>query len=146
MKMKSRFVLGAAMSALAMQAHARQPTCSDMSGTWVNQLGSTMDITYVDPATNMISGTYISPSGTSGNEYPLTGWVNSLPPLPNGNNAHVISFSVRWGDHGSITAWTGTCTNVKNTPTISTIWNLVRSNSQFVWDHIYTNSDIFTPK
>lgn len=146
MKFKSKLVLGVFMAALAAQASATQPSCNNMIGAWVNELGSTMDIASIDSSTKMIKGTYSSPSGSSGQQFPLVGWVNHLPAAPNGNNAHVVSFSVQWRQFGSITSWTGTCTNKNNTPTIKTIWNLVRSNSQFDWDHIITNSDTFTPK
>ncbi len=38
-----------------------------------NQLGSTLTITAVQPS-GQLSGTYISPSGTTGSVYPLVGW------------------------------------------------------------------------
>lgn len=146
MEFRSKLALGLFMSALATQASATQPSCNNMVGEWINELGSTMNIVSIDSSTNMINGTYSSPSGTSGQMFPLVGWVNYMPAAPKGDNAHVISFSVQWGQYGSITSWTGICTSKDNTPTIKTVWNLVRSNSQFSWDHIITNSDTFTPK
>ncbi|SCB03888.1 hypothetical secreted protein [Xanthomonas translucens pv. translucens DSM 18974] len=54
------------------------PTCSNPVGEWQNQLGSTLRITAVQPS-RQLSGTYISPSGTTGSAYPLIGWfANSV--------------------------------------------------------------------
>jgi len=144
MKFKHKFVFGVFMTLLAVKVNATQPSCDNVVGTWINELGSKMVIKSIDES-DMIQGTYVSPSGGGSMSYPLVGWVNHSPSMRPYNNAHVISFSVRWGKIGSITAWTGTCTTKDGTPTIKTIWNLARSNSQFDWDHILTNSDTFTP-
>ncbi len=147
MKLGNKLAISVFMAAaLTMKANAVQPSCESMIGSWVNDAGSTMNIVSIDNSTKMITGTYSSPSGTAGQNFPLVGWVNYLPALPKGNNAHVISFSVRWGQYGSITSWTGICTSTNNASTIKTIWNLARPNSQFDWDHILTNSDTFVPR
>ncbi|VAW88805.1 hypothetical protein MNBD_GAMMA18-2219 [hydrothermal vent metagenome] len=146
MKVTNRLYTLAALTVFSMHVNASQPSCNNMKGTWVNQLGSTLKIKSIDPSTKMLKGTYKSPSGTSGQKFNLIGWINSSEPAPDADNVHVIAFSVQWGQYGSITSWTGICTNNNETPTIKTIWNLVRSNSQFDWDHILTNSDTFTPK
>jgi len=127
-------------------AFAGTPNCSNLKGNWVNQLGSTLSIVTIDSTTNAITGTYQSPSGTSGQKFALSGWINHLKPKPKQDNAQVISFSVQWGTYGSITSWTGYCKEQAGKPTIKTLWHLVSSNSQYTWDHILTNSDIFTPK
>ncbi len=105
-----------------------------------------MKIKSIDPKSKIVKGTYKSQSGTSGKDFKLIGWVNSAKPIPKESNAQVINFSVQWGKYGSITSWTGYCSNKNNKPTIKTIWNLVRANSKFDWEHILTNSDTFTPK
>ncbi|AVS60822.1 autotransporter [Paracidovorax avenae] len=123
------------------------PTCTSPVGDWKNQLGSTLSITAVSPS-GQISGTYTSPSGTTGLAYPLTGWVNNpAPSSPAPSNLPAFAFSVQWGSsYGSITSWTGTCDVSGGVPTITTLWNLVRTGSQYSWDHILTNSDVFVPK
>lgn len=146
MKGTIQLIAFATFSFFSVQANASQPTCNNMIGAWVNDQGSTLTIKSIDPSTSMIKGTYKSPSGTTGQAFNLTGWVNHSKPVKKANNFNTIAFSVQWGKYGSITSWTGYCLNKKNTPTIKTIWNLVRSNSQFDWDHILTNSDTFIPK
>lgn len=126
-------------------AYAAKPTCDKLEGDWVNELGSTLSIKGVGPD-GKLSGTYTSPSGTSGNAAPMIGWTNSSPPASEGSNVKVVSFSVNWGSYGSVTSWSGACSVKGGTPTINTIWNLVRSNSSFSWDHVLTNSDTFIPK
>ena len=136
---------GLIMALITASGYAQtDPTCQNMVGSWDNQLGSTLEITQIDNTSGRIVGTYRSPSGTSGQTFDLIGWVNSQPPS-GGHNVPVISFSVQWGQYGSITAWTGYCEILNDVPTITTLWHLVRSNSDFSWDHIITNSDTFTP-
>jgi len=122
-----------------------KPTCSNLIGDWTNELGSTLNIQSVG-AGGEILGTYTSPSGTGGTPVALTGWANSLLPIPGQDHVGVVSFSVSWGAYGSVTSWSGGCSVKNAVPTIRTIWNLVRSNSSFDWDHILTGSDTFTPK
>jgi hypothetical protein len=112
---------------------------------WKNALGSTMEITQVDIASGQIRGTYRSPSGTGGQGFPLIGWINHAAPVPGKDNVVVISFSVRWGQYGSVTAWNGFYKLIDNKPTIVGQWLLVRSNSDFVWDHTLTGLDTFHP-
>jgi hypothetical protein len=120
-------------------------TCENMVGTWHNQLGSTLKIASIDAVTGRVEGSYMSPSGTEGQKFPLSGWINSQAPQAGRHNAKVISFSVQWGAYGSITAWTGYCETINNSATITTLWHLVRSNTAYRWDHILTNSDVFVP-
>jgi len=112
-------------------------------GEWVNELGSTLKITNVDSSSGRIIGIYKSSSGTSGNSFPLIGWVNYQIPQPASDNAVVVCFSVHWGKHGSVTTWNGTYHIEKQNPLIKTQWLLVRSNSKFVWDHTLTGSSMF---
>jgi len=112
-------------------------------GEWVNELGSTLKITNVDSSSGRIIGIYKSSSETSGNSFPLIGWVNYQIPQPASDNAVVVCFSVHWGKHGSVTTWNGTYHIEKQNPLIKTQWLLVRSNSKFVWDHTLTGSSMF---
>ena len=121
-------------------AHA-QPDCSNLVGNWINLSSSTIFIKRVDEKDGSITGTYTL---ISGEEHALVGWVNKAA----GNAAStvpVIAFSVRWGAIGSITSWTGYCVSGE-TPRLTTLWQVAQSASQYEWNHIVTNSDIFTPK
>ncbi|MFK8018678.1 MAG: avidin/streptavidin family protein [Pseudomonadales bacterium] len=121
------------------------PSCEDVKGAWVNQIGSLLTISKVT-SEGRLSGTYRSSSGTDGESFPLIGWTNHAPAKQNTDNARVVSFSVNWGSNGSVTSWSGVCAVKKGTPTISTLWHLTRSNSQYDWDHTHTNKAVFTPK
>ena len=115
-------------------------------GEWVNELGSPLKITSIDLSSGRISGFYKSSSGTSGKSYPLIGWVNYQIPGQEGDNAVVVSFSVHWGEYGSVTTWNGTYRPQSTSPEIKTQWLLVRSNSKFEWDHTHIGSSTFVPK
>lgn len=110
------------------------------SSTWTNELGSTLTINSID-STGLMTGTYKSPSGTSGDTYPMTGWVNAASPKKGMNHVIVVSFAVNWGKTiGNVTTWNGTYDgNVIKAP-----WLLVKSNSLFSWDHTLTGFDTFT--
>lgn len=146
MKRFSLLLLFACFLVISGRASAQTLTPNDVIGKWINQLGSTLNITAIDPKTGQITGTYISPSGGGDKEFPLIGWVNSRPPVKDKDNVVVMSFSVRWGDIGSITAWSGYLREVNGVRTIAAQWFLARPNSDFKWDHILTNQDVFTPK
>jgi len=123
-----------------------KPDCSSIKGEWVNEKGSLMLLEKIDYKTGQISGSYRSSSGTEGQKFPLIGWINRLPVIEGKDNALVISMTVRWGKYGSITSWIGTCMSSKNGDYIETLWNLARSNSDYVWDHIITNKAVFKPR
>ncbi|CAF5163896.1 unnamed protein product, partial [Rotaria sp. Silwood1] len=78
-----------------------------LKGVWVNELGSTLNITNVFKRTFEIKGTYRSPSGTAGDQYPLIGVFNLSPMVPGKHNVIVVTFIVHWGDIGSVTTWNG---------------------------------------
>lgn len=142
----SKLLLLLSITLISTTAYAQKPTCDKPTGEWVNDLKSTLIIKSVDTS-GLITGQYSSPSGTAGEYLPLTGWFNApAPSAPNLDNGKIISFSVNWGKYGSVTSWSGICQVVNGKPTIATIWNLARANSQFSWDHIVTNTDKFTPK
>ncbi|HTS17713.1 MAG TPA: avidin/streptavidin family protein [Verrucomicrobiae bacterium] len=129
------------------QAAATNPVdpaiITQLTGTWTNQLRSTLTITKIDPTTGQISGNYTTPSAGS-TQYPLIGWVNTQPPSTNHpDNAVVISFSVRWGDIGSVAAWNGIYTTNNKQSTITGQWLLSRPNSDFSWDHVLVGQDQF---
>ena len=129
------------------------PTCSAPEGAWQNELGSVLIIESLNPETGMLKGTYQSASGAGATKFPLIGWANDAEPSKEApcagckpNHAQVYGFTVRWGDIGSITSWTGTCALVNDQPTLKTVWNLARPNSGYDWDHVNAGSATFVPR
>jgi hypothetical protein len=120
----------------------------ELKGKWKNELGSTLNIVAIDLQTGKIEGTYISPQGGGdGTEYPLLGWVNTAAPSKDHtNHVVVISWTVRWGQIGTITGWTGYYAAVNDTPAIIGQWNLGQPNSDWSWDHILAGQDQFKKK
>ncbi|WDD90204.1 avidin/streptavidin family protein (plasmid) [Burkholderia sp. FERM BP-3421] len=129
----------------ATTAWAGAQSCASLVGAWGNQLGSTMNIQSVDPVTGAITGTYRSPSGTSGQQFPLVGWTNTAPAQVGQDNATLVTFTVNWGNYGTITAWSGLCRTQNQVSTISALWHFAQSNAQFSWSHVQTGQDVFTP-
>jgi Avidin family len=127
------------------------PSCATPVGEWTNQIkpkASTLKITSVQ--NGALRGTYVSPSGTEGDEYTAVGWVAAGASQQNKDNAVIISFSVSWGSvYGSITSWTGVCRTVNGVPTLTALWHLGMSNSvlgDFDWAHVLSGQDTFRPK
>ena len=131
---------------LSQAAATNQPTCSDMTGAWINQINSTLEIKAIDPHTGKITGDFTPAEGKNGEVFEVTGWVNYTPSGKQKDSVHPIAFSVNWGEYGSIASWSGYCYLNEDAPAIQTVWNLTRANSKYRWDHMTVNSDIFRPK
>jgi len=147
-----RAVLGVALLSGCVAIEAKPPTCIQPLGKWNDEVKSVIEIKTYDTATGAISGEYISRSGAG--SWPMVGWINSAPAESNTpgkagkvNHADVFTLMVRWGDRGSITAWTGTCgVNLQSgLAQISTLWHTTRPNTGFEWDHTLTGSEVFVP-
>jgi len=130
---------------LCLPSWAHAQSCSNPTGKWVNELNSTLTVSHKDPQSGLLRGTYISPSGTEGQTFPLIGWFNTAPPVSGQDNTTLITFSVNWGSQGSITAWSGLCTEVNGVPTISALWHLTSANATFSWSHVLSGLDTFKP-
>jgi hypothetical protein len=137
-------VLGVALLSARASLEAKPPTCTQPVGKWKNRQKSVLEIKTYDTATGAISGEYTSHSGASASSmpYPVVGWINSAPAESSapgksgkGDHADVFTLAVRWGDRGSITAWTGTCTvnSQSGLAQISTLWHTTRPNTGFEW-------------
>jgi hypothetical protein len=146
-------VLGLALLNVCASIEAKPPTCTQPVGRWRNERGSVLEIRNYDAATGAISGQYISNSGTTGS-HPMVGWIDSAPFQTSdsckgckGNHAEVITFAVRWGPVGSVSAWTGTCAvnSHSGLEQISAQWHTTRPNSGFDWDHTLTGADRLDP-
>ncbi len=126
---------------------ASAPTCANPIGAWTNHLSqpSTLTIKSVDSSTGEIVGTYRSPSGTGGQDYPLIGWMNQATAGSGKDSAVILSFSVRWGSYGSVTSWTGVCRTTNSQSVLSAMWFLGRAVTDFEWDHVLSGQDTFDP-
>ncbi len=137
---------------LAQEASTAQ-NCELPVGSWQNEMGSVLVIESVNEESGMVVGAYRSSSGTDARSFPLIGWANDAVLNETSsckdckqNHARVFSFTVRWGEIGSITSWTGTCALINDVPAIKTVWNLARPNTNYSWDHINSGSALFTPR
>ncbi len=122
--------------------------CGNLVGQWRNELGSTLTIASVQATSGAIAGTYSSPSGAGPTAFPLVGWMNSRSATPSvgqqtPNVVVPVAFSVRWGQMGSITSWTGYCEDANGSARIRVLWHLSRPVSDFAWDHILSGLDMF---
>ena len=150
-------VLGVALLSACASLEAKPSTCTQPVDKWENRQKSVLEIKTYDTATGAISGEYTSRSGTSASSmpYPVVGWINSAPPESSapGNagksdHAEVITFEVRWGTLGSISAWTGTCavnSQSSGLEQISAVWHTTQPNTGFEWDHTLTGSEVLVP-
>ena len=131
---------------LICQVFSQQvPPLSRLEGTWCSELTSSLEFTEVNLETGEIRGLYTSPTGAGPQSFPLVGWVNTKAPVAGKDNAHVISFAVRWGELGSITSWTGTYQyNEAGELILDTIWHLARPSTDYSYEHLITQSGLFT--
>lgn len=116
-----------------------------IDGTWVNQNGSTVELTA--NADGTVSGYYVSRKGraAAGKRYPLSGRLNE----------GVIAYQVDWQDDqenlNSITSFSGRIgRDAAGREVIHTVWVLVRqwedperTRPTGLWNAFLTNSDVF---
>ena len=149
MQMTLRAVLGLALLSSCVAIQAKPPTCAQPVGKWYDELKSVVEIETYDATTGAISGRYIARSGAGA--WPLVGWINSTPAGSSapgkGDHAHVFTLLVRWGDRGSTSAWTGTCSvnSQSGLAQISTLWHTARPNTTLEWEHTLTGAEVFVP-
>lgn len=110
----------------------------DFSGTWKNQMDSTMTL-QVSGAD--VTGTYTSKtSGSGGTD--ITG------PIKGFTSGDLISFLVQWPG-GSMTAWTGQLTGEGESAKLRTLWQLVTevpddNERGYFWQSTLAGADEFT--
>jgi hypothetical protein len=117
---------------------------TNLVGSWTNDLKSVLTIVAVDAQSGAITGNYrLNPASGLPPDvvFPLQGWVNTKAPDKNHpNHVTVVSFSVRFGTVGSVTAWNG---YYDGSQSILGQWLLSRPNSDYDWDHILAGQDRF---
>lgn len=111
--------------------------CTNLSGSWINQDSSILKITRDENGS--IHGTYQSNASDDPVLHSWTGVVNRhADPV-------TFAFSISWGDYGSITSWTGYCSESGGELQLTTLWHLVRPYVEYDWERFVTNSSSFTP-
>jgi Avidin family len=117
-----------------LRATAGTGTAVDFTGDWVNELGSTANITQSSDA---LTGSYESAVSSNGTKATgvLVGYADG----------DLIAFTVHWDKFQAITSWVGQL--VPNTPndTIKTLWQMTKQvDLGEEWASINAGSDTFT--
>jgi hypothetical protein len=121
-----------------------QASCENMQGRWLNELGSTLIISKLKKD-GSVAGQFISPPENGAEQFQVVGWFNNTRAVTDLHFMPALTFSINWGEYGSVSAWSGGCTVKNGVPTLVMIMNLSLVNAQYEWDHIITGSDRFTP-
>jgi hypothetical protein len=110
----------------------------DFSGTWINELGSTMTLSMNG---DQLTGAYLSQ--VSGGGPPaqgnVTGWASG----------YLISVTVDWVGLASISSWVGQVVIVDYSEVIATLWQMTMAisppeQSTELWQSVLAGSDTFT--
>jgi hypothetical protein len=99
--------------ALSHVAPIEVPQPPHFSGTWKNQLGSTM---HLEVTGSKLTGKY--KSAVSGKDKPIEGELSGYV------NGDLIAFVVNWPTP-AITAWVGQLVSDGGTDVIETLWHLI---------------------
>jgi hypothetical protein len=106
----------------------------DFSGTWKNELKSTMTIT--QPSAGILNGIYVSAVSDEGKTTTgdLTGYTDGT----------LISFVVHWREFQAITAWVGQVVPQSSPPEINTLWQMTKAvDKGDEWASINAGADTF---
>lgn len=116
----------------------------DISGTWYNELGSTMNI---DPVANgQVTGSYItavSETACAQGSFRLVGFTDT------DSEGEAVGFVVIWendtSECASVTAWSGQAQVINGGEQITAFWLLtVESTSDQDWYATHVGQDTFT--
>lgn len=110
----------------------------DFSGGWINQRGSSVELSVDDRG--RLSGTFRTAVGvpSAQESFPLCGFVLG----------DLITFTVSFGVHESVTAWAGQHTIVSGRERIETLWHLAKNISDAqeqrgLWAAVLAGADSF---
>lgn len=115
------------------------------TGTWYNELGSTMTL-YASGSS--VWGTYSSTVGQASQSYQLAGLVNTATPASGAGTA--LGWTVAWVNaymiSPSVTSWTGQYqVEPDGTEEIETLWLLVTETTEDNdWASTQVGADLFT--
>jgi Avidin family len=124
------------LSAYSATQPSGKATVPTITGTWQNELGSTMTITTFDGKN--FSGSYTS--AVSGGSGSVTG---SLAGTLSGD---AIGFTVNWSPtYSSATSWNGLVLNYGEGLAIYALWHLASTpeNAADFWESILAGADLF---
>jgi hypothetical protein len=145
--MKARWLTLAFCSFVLINVPAYCQTSNDLIGTWHNEQQATITIKAVSPV-GQLTGNYISQPGTSGQVFPLFGWVKPVADSSKGPHIVPVLFRVQGGVYGTITVWSGYLSKGKDGKlSITTIWDIVRAYADLDSspDNGTVNSAVFKP-
>jgi hypothetical protein len=114
-----------------------------ISGTWFNELGSTMQL---NVSGSTISGTYNTGVGSASGDYTVLGQIDTAA----SGTASATGWTVAWnnaaGSSHSATSWSGLYQpQAAGTEEIYTLWLMAREMSEHnQWDAINVGQDTFT--
>jgi hypothetical protein len=118
------------------RALAGTGTAVDFSGTWINELGSSVILTQKG---DVLTGTYNS--AVSADEHSTLGHLQGYV------DGGLISFVVHWDEFQAITAWVGELDPKAAKQTINTLWQMTKKvPSGDEWASINAGADYFTRK
>jgi hypothetical protein len=110
----------------------------NFNGRWRNELKSEMELT-VDTA-GSVTGVYRTGVGSPGptEDFDLVGFASG----------DLLSFTVNFGEFGSLTSWAGQHTIEGGSERVKTMWLLARNvndadEPQSLWGAVLTGSDTF---
>lgn len=118
-------------------------------GTWVNQLGSTLDVTAVDNVTGSLSGSYMTAVGKPApiKQHPIAGY----------SHGQLVGFTVSYDEIDCICCWVG---RLQDDGKLHTMWQfvtekkvephpdtgMVMESPADLWEAFHFQSDVFSRK
>lgn len=124
-----RFIVISSFIGLLLAVISSLVVAEDRTQNYRNQAGSAMTLQISDKGE--ITGSYRTALGCGvGVDRPLIGW----------ENGKAITFTVDFGECGSLTSWVG---HIQEGGDIVTIWTLARGNED--WDAKMTGASTFKP-
>jgi hypothetical protein len=123
------------------------PSCDDLTGGWITNIGATVNLDSVAAGTGLIVGSYQAASLPE-RHFPLTGLVN--PRFEEGSEGDhygvALSFTVSFEEYGGLTNWSGICRESETGPELVTADLIVRPWAEAAWAHVVVSHDLLTPK
>ncbi|NXB10543.1 AVID protein, partial [Cnemophilus loriae] len=131
---------------LALGAHGLSAKKCNLTGRWVNDLGSNMTIKTVN-ANGVFAGSYHTAVTATSNEIKESPLQGSLQKSPNQKGQPTFGFTVNWSFSDSITVFTGQCfVDDDGKEVLKTMW-LLRSRVENIksdWKATRVGNNVFT--
>ncbi|XP_055940724.1 avidin-related protein 4/5-like [Argiope bruennichi] len=107
--------------ALAYGSPTGRVPCSDLTGTWRNQLGSNMTVTRIGNSHKFTGRYNTSVESTAGASTISSDISGQVQPVAGGS---LVAFNVLWNHGASLTAWVGQCLVCDGQEKLYTTWVL----------------------